>query len=235
MTEDKTKLLVADKPSPERDVLTAVLTKLGYEVQTADSAEEVEELLAGDEPYAVVILRSRLYGDGATDRARALGTSSRRVILVSDEMPPGGMVGFVDLTENALLALGVRVPELVFATNDLVFSRKSAFKRKKRVYGGFAASFQVDGEWHKGAVYNLSPEGAFVETLKPPEVGQTLTLKFSLPGHGELVLPCRVTWRVTASETQGRRSPPGAGVQFLDLDDATRQLLERFVRTGGQG
>ncbi len=234
MKDEKTNILVADKPGPERDVLAAVLTKLGYQVETADSARELEDKLSSDRDFAVVILRSRLYQDRATDKARELGTANRRVILVSDDMPPGGMVGFVDLTENTLLALGVRVPEIVFATNDLVYSRKSAFRRKKRIYGGLSASFRVGETWQKGALYNLSPDGAFIETLRPPQVGETLTIRFSLPNDQEVVVPGRVTWRVGANETKGRRSPPGVGVQFVDVDEGTRALLERFVHSGGQ-
>ncbi len=234
MKDEKTKILLADKPGPEREVLAAVFSKLGYGVETADSAHELEAKLASERDFAVVILRSRLYQDRAADKARELGTADRRVILVSDEMPPSGMVGFIDLTENALLALGVRVPEIVFATNDLVYSRKSAFRRQKRVYGGLSTSFRVGDSWQKGALYNLSPDGAFIETLKPPQVGETLTIEFSLPSGEKVVVPGRVTWRVGANETKGRRSPPGVGVQFVDVGEDTRALLERFVHSGGQ-
>ncbi len=206
------------------------MARLGYEVTIADSDRQFEDAMAGETDYRVVILHSRLFGSNAADRARAMGTPARRVILVSDDLPPGGeMVGFVDLTENALLALGVRVPEIVFAVNDLVFSRKGAFRRKKRIYGGFGASYRTDGDWVTGGVYNLSSDGAFIETLNPPEVGSRLELKFELPGHGDIEVPCRVTWRVGASETAGRRSPPGVGVQFLDLSEEQRTLLHEFV------
>ncbi len=229
-TQGKTHILIADAAGPERQVLEAVLGRLGYEVTTADSAAQLDQALASDRDFQVVILHSRLLGSNAADRARGMGTTTRRVILVSDDLPPGGeMMGFVDLTENALLALGVRVPEIVFAANDLVFSRKGAFRRKKRIYGGFGASYRTDGDWVTGGVYNLSSDGAFIETLDPPAVGTRLELKFELPGHGEVEFPCRVTWRVGASETAGRRSPPGVGVQFLDLTDETRGLLHDFV------
>jgi len=224
-------LLVADFPGPERQVLTAVLNRLGYDVHLADNVDEFNQALGGAVAFSVVILRSRLLGDGAADRARVVGTPKRRVILLSDDPTPGGeMVGFVDLTENALLAMGVRVPEIIFATNDLIFSRKGTPRRKKRIYGGFTAAFKQDDEWVTGELYNLSADGAFIETIRPPDIDSKLTVRFAMPGHAEMEIAARVTWKVETAETSGRRSPPGVGVQFLDLSEEQAKMILHFVK-----
>ncbi|MCD6499375.1 MAG: PilZ domain-containing protein [Deltaproteobacteria bacterium] len=224
-------LLVADFPGPDRQVLTAVLERLGYDVHLADNVAELNQALEGIADFSVVILRFRLLGDEAADRARVIGTPQRRVILLSDDPAPGGeMIGFVDLTENALLAMGVRVPEIVFATNDLIFSRKGTPRRKKRIYGGFTAAFRQDDEWVTGGLYNLSADGAFIETIRPPDIGSKLTVRFALPGHSEMEVAARVTWKVETAETSGRRSPPGVGVQFLNLTDEQAKVILLFVK-----
>lgn len=228
-------VMLADLPGPEREVLSAVLLRLGYQVEPADTVEEMQRRLDGPTPFHVVVLRSKLAGDDAVPLARTLGSPDRRVILITEEPPPGGeMIGFVDLTENALLAMGVRVPEVVFAINDLIFSRKGAPRRKKRIYGGFPASFRVDDRWITGGIYNLSAEGAFIETLDPPHTDAEIRVRFALPGQPEMTLASRVTWRVEASQTAGRRSPPGMGVQFLALSDQQETQIREFVRTGGR-
>lgn len=228
-------VLLADLIGPEREVLTAVLDRLGYQVDQVDSISELKERLAGPCDCHVVILRAKLAGEDALGVARALGSPDRRVILIIDEPPPGGeMVGFVDLTENALLAMGVRVPEVVFAVNDLIYSRKGAPRRKKRIYGGFPVAFQIEGKWVTAGIYNLSSEGAFIETLDPPPTDTEIPVRFSLPGQNEMELRSRVTWRVEKSQTAGRRSPPGMGVHFLDMTSSQVDQIQEFVRTGGR-
>ena len=234
-TPDNKNVMLADLPGPEREVLSAVLNRLGYHVESADTVEEMQQQLGSSTSFHVVILRSKLAGDEAVTLARSLGSPERRVILISEEPPPGGeMVGFIDLTENALLAMGVRVPEVVFAVNDLIFSRKGAPRRKKRIYGGFPASFKVDDRWITGGLYNLSAEGAFIESLDPPKTDARIRIRFTLPGQSEMELESRVTWRVEKSQTAGRRSPPGMGVHFLDLTEEQETEIKAYVQRGGR-
>jgi uncharacterized protein (TIGR02266 family) len=226
-------LLVADHPGPERQVLVAVLKRLGYRVTQVDTIEGLRETLDQQTHFDAVILKARLAAREGTDLARSLGSPDRRVILVSEDPPPGGeMVGFVDLTENALLAMGVRVPEVVFAVNDLVFSRQGAPRRKKRIYGGFSATYELDGEWITGGLYNLSSEGAFIETLDPPEPETRILVRFALPGHSETEVRARVTWTVDATQTAGRRSPPGMGVHFENMTEEQKTMIHQFVMGG---
>jgi uncharacterized protein (TIGR02266 family) len=228
--------LVADHPGPERQVLEAVLQRLGYQVTTADSIDALHAALEKGPDFAAIILKARLTAQHGTDLARSLGSPQRRVILVSEDPPPGGeMIGFIDLTENALLAMGVRVPEVVFAVNDLIFSRQGAPRRKKRIYGGFSASYKIDDKWITGGLYNLSSEGAFIETLKPPQPGTTLRVRFSLPEHPQTEVQAKVTWTVDATQTAGRRSPPGIGVHFENMSDEQKQLIHQFVMKGRSG
>lgn len=223
-------LLVADYPGPERRVLEAVLKRLGYRVVTADSVSALMEALKGEIPFNVVILKARLSDDSPTDLARRLGSPERRVILVTEDPPPGGeMVGFVDLTEDALFAMGVRVPEIVFAVNDLIYSRQGAPRRQKRIYGGFSASYKTNDNWVKGGLYNLSSEGAFIETLSPPEPQTKLKLRFALPDHPEMEVGAKVTWKVDSTQTAGRRSPPGMGVFFEEMTEEERESIHGFV------
>ncbi len=229
-TTKENHLLIADHPGPERQVLNAVFRRLGYNVVTADSIAEMEETLKKGISFDVVILKARLTDDIPTDIARKLGSHERRVILVSEDPPPGGdIVGFIDLTENALFAMGVRVPELVFAVNDLIYSRQGAPRRKKRIYGGFTASYKHKDAWIKGRLYNLSSEGAFIETLSPLEPQTKLKLRFALPGHPELEVGVKVTWKVESSQTAGRKSPPGMGVYFEEMKEEDRKSVHSFV------
>lgn len=233
--KEKKTIVVADHRGPERSVLEAVLKRLGNTVVAVESPEELENALAGPRPVDLVVLGSEVAGDSPDDLARRISRPDRRVILVDAQDRGHGMVGFIDLTEDALLGVGIRVPEIVFLANDLLYSRTGIPRRKRRVYGGFPATYEVDGATIQGSLYNLSAEGAFIETVTPPDTGKMVKISFVLPGVGAFVIRARVTWAVQSNETEGRRSPPGMGVQFLDMDPADTEKVGAFVASGGRG
>ena len=237
MTPEQNKkfIVVAYQRGPERTVLEAVLKRLGFSVVSVDKAEDLESTLAGTEQVDLIVLGSELAGSRADETARTLSRPDRRVILVDAHDRGGGeMIGFIDLTEDAYLGISVRVPEIVFLANDLLYSRAGAPRRKRRIYGGYPARFEVDGEKVQASLYNLSAEGAFIETVTPPATGKTVAVDFELPGVGEFSLSGRVTWRVQAHETEGRRSPPGMGLQFIDTDPVQEENIRVFVASGGR-
>lgn len=227
-------IIVADHRGPERTVLEAILKRLGYTVHTVETADALGALLSAGQSADLVILDSNLGGDRADDMARSISRPDRRVILVDSRQLVGReMIGFIDLTEDSFRGIGVRVPEIVFLANDLLFARSGVPRRKRRVYGGYPATYEIQGEVIQGAIYNLSSEGAFIETVTPPQTKSELKLSFTLPGVGDFTLMARVTWRVKADETEGRRSPPGMGVQFTDTSPADEEKIRAFVATGG--
>jgi molecular chaperone DnaK len=77
---------------------------------------------------------------------------------------------------------------------------------------------------------NISRGGVFIRTREPKPVGTVLNLELRLAG-GEVVVRARGVVRWIAAEDPAARPPtaPGMGVQFLALDDASRQIVERMV------
>lgn len=233
--QNKKTVVVADRRGPERVVLEAVLTRLGYKVVVVESKEALTELLDQGEAADLIVLDTGIAGEQADDMARSISRADRRVILVDARTEATGqMIGFIDLTEDALRGIGVRVPEIVFLANDLLFSRSGIPRRKRRVYGGYPATFRYEGEEIQGSLYNLSAEGAFIETLNPPATGTEVPIRFELPGLGPFDLTGRVTWRVQAHETEGRRSPPGMGLQFVNTEADAEEKIRAFVSSGGR-
>jgi CheY-like chemotaxis protein len=233
-SDSKKTVVVADHRGPERTVLEAVLKRLGYGVIPVESTEELDAKLKSGATVDLVVLGSELAGESPDDLARRIGRPDRRVILVdAQDRGDGQMVGFIDLTEDAYLGIGIRVPEIVFLANDLLFSRAGIPRRKRRIYGGFPTSYEVDGERVQGSLYNLSAEGAFIETVTPPATEKMVQVDFDLPKVGAFSFKARVTWRVQSHETEGRRSPPGMGVQFVDVDPAETEKVQMFVSSGG--
>ncbi|MFW5878579.1 MAG: TIGR02266 family protein, partial [Myxococcota bacterium] len=74
---------------------------------------------------------------------------------------------------------------------------------------------------------NLSKGGMFIVTREPRGVGSTLLLEVQIAG-GQRVLrgEAIVRWVRSPGEPGG---PPGMGLQFLELDQPSMDLLEKIV------
>ena len=74
---------------------------------------------------------------------------------------------------------------------------------------------------------DISVDGVFMRTnRRPPEVGTRLGLLLKLEPGPELMLK-GVVARVSASSSE--ESSPGMGIQFVDMDDATREILRQAL------
>jgi len=72
---------------------------------------------------------------------------------------------------------------------------------------------------------NLSPGGIFVATQTPSPVGTMLYLQFSLKDGSRLIEGMgRVAHVQQATATQ----PRGMGIQFVQFDEASMELIERI-------
>jgi molecular chaperone DnaK len=77
---------------------------------------------------------------------------------------------------------------------------------------------------------NISRGGVFIRTRDPKPVGTQVDLELRL-SQGDLVVRARGVVRWIAEEDRAARPPaaPGMGIEFLALDEASRQVVERIV------
>lgn len=74
---------------------------------------------------------------------------------------------------------------------------------------------------------NINEGGLFVETDAPPDVGCLVALEFKIPGSPE---PIQVMGRVVRTSEGERGEAPGMGIEFENLDDQSRDLINGLVR-----
>ena len=74
---------------------------------------------------------------------------------------------------------------------------------------------------------NINEGGLFVETEAPPGVGSVVALEFKIPGSPE---PIQVMGRVVRTSEGERGETPGMGIEFENLDDQSRDLINGLVR-----
>ena len=74
---------------------------------------------------------------------------------------------------------------------------------------------------------NINEGGIFIETDTPSEQGSSVDLQFRLPGSGEPVCARGTVVRVSEGDAD---DPPGMGIEFEELDGATRDRINELVR-----
>src|SRR5262245_31444042 len=87
-----------------------------------------------------------------------------------------------------------------------------------KTVGGFISEWAV----------NLSRGGLFVNTRNPLPMGTIVRLMVNLPG---VAFPFDLAGRVVRVEAvdNGANVAPGMGIEFLEVDDKTREDLAAFV------
>ncbi|MEP7050211.1 MAG: PilZ domain-containing protein [Pseudomonadota bacterium] len=85
--------------------------------------------------------------------------------------------------------------------------------------------------FYKGLSGNdvIDSGGIFVTTYQIPEIGQTLSLRVSMPGGYEFEAIGIVRWTRDAPNS-GADGAPGFGAQFTQISPEGRQLVYRYVR-----
>ena len=89
-------------------------------------------------------------------------------------------------------------------------------------------SLGSDHNFYSGFAENLSCGGVFVATHQIRPVGETVEVCIHLPDGSEVRAAGEVRWvRLFNPESD---QPPGVGLRFSDLDPASNQAIERFLR-----
>lgn len=96
-----------------------------------------------------------------------------------------------------------------------------------RVAAALAIEYEDAERAAAGETLNVSPDGMFIKTPRPADMGALLLPRFSLPGSPRWECSARVVW---VRPPEGDHPyPEGMGVQFVDLPPDARAALAAFV------
>jgi uncharacterized protein (TIGR02266 family) len=99
----------------------------------------------------------------------------------------------------------------------------------ERVAAEIEIGFQSESNFYTGFSENISEGGVFIATYHKHELGERHKVKLSLPGIEQPVeVHVEVRWVREADPAHDVK--PGYGLQFVELTDAARAVIERFVR-----
>jgi len=106
------------------------------------------------------------------------------------------------------------------------FKPGSPTRRAPRVHHEVMVGVTSEHGTFSGWGTNLSEGGVFVNSNQAPPVSTKVHILLQLPGHSECTLSGRVAW---AQPVGPGVDEPGMGIEFVELDEATRQLIGQMV------
>lgn len=216
----------------QHDGYSQRLVDLGYRPVRADDALAASLLLARlDRPVRAAILPTEnAFLDRPTELARLAHDSGSMRYIVAGKQPNADEI-------DGMRRDGVRFclwepfnnSELRFVINRALFdSTRGDVRDRTRVPTHLAARVRNGAGERQVGVYNLSANGAFLETRRSSLKGGRLRVSLSIPGN-DLELCAEVTSTNVPGNLKRGNLPMGMGVEFVDLDAESRGALEGFV------
>lgn len=122
--------------------------------------------------------------------------------------------------------------------NDFMNTSRKFLQVRERGDDRFHVRIPVNFGIISGGILNeysidLNSGGMFLATDLLLEAGSLLHMDFTLPGV-ETVIKCMaiVAWVNGPEERRKPRLPNGMGVRFMDLSDADKEVIEKYVESG---
>ncbi len=98
-------------------------------------------------------------------------------------------------------------------------------REKKRISIKFKVDCIHEEDYLISFSRDISADGMFIHTEKPPEAGQRIEVHFSIDGVEKLKVPARVVW----VNRSGDPKDFGAGVKFIRPSVALKESIMRAV------
>jgi hypothetical protein len=215
----------------ERVRLANVLRRNGYDTFFAGTIEELEKALLKGEHRAVVA-SSALPGRSIVEVVNGSGDGSDPApwVLVADgEESERLSQQLPDRPTCRILEAGADPEGLTFLMNEMLSPPPAGVRRSPRLLYGGLASFCAEGSdmWFHGYTFNASLGGVYLRSLASFPLQTRIEVRVVPPyGRGEVVAIAQVCWVKRWGETGGAASPPGMGLQFLEMWPADQAGFE---------
>jgi hypothetical protein len=215
------------------DDLSGRLLLVHYRGRVIADLKEAERLLRTEKPAIRAALVSS--EPGVADLTRTLSTLRAA--------PPGGPLRFIaagprppEALRQKLLNAGVdwalydafTDTELRFVLNRASYDGTAERRDELRVPTTLVAKVKTTTGTKVAKVYNLSTGGAYLETMRPSQVGIKVAVEMPLPWN-TLDLEAEVVSTNVTGNLRKENLPRGMGVKFLGLSKSNEVVLAKYV------
>lgn len=118
--------------------------------------------------------------------------------------------------------------EAISQTLILAVENSAPLRSTPRALLKAEVDFASDSNFYSGFSTDIADGGLFLATLSLLAVGSLVTVRFSIPGSGEVEATGEVRW-VRAFDELAPFISPGMGIRFIELRGDAKELIARFV------
>lgn len=225
-------VILAHADRYERAKVGRILRRNGFDTFFAGSIDELAAAIQGKDARTVIVSCDI---PGGSVESMLLDFQAKSV-----EVPPFVLVAKPDDIETIRCTVpeSVRVkyfesgtdPEgVTFVLNELLAPPPAGARRSARVLWGTPVTFRHQGGEADmyGFSFNINMGGIYIRSLTSLPLQTKIDVAFRPPfGRGHVFAEAQVVWRKQPGDSSGAASPPGMGVQFLDLWPADQAAYE---------
>jgi hypothetical protein len=216
-------VILAHADRHERAKVGRILQRNGFDTFFAGSTDELKEAIQHKKSRAVIV-SCDIPGEPVVDMILNL--------MESDEtLPPMVLAATAEVIDDARKKLpdgalvkyfetGTDPEGVTFVLNELLAPPPAGARRSARILWATPVSFKYTGGdmVMNGFMFNINQGGVYVRTLTSLPLQTKIEVSFRPPfGRGQVVADAQVVWRKQMGDTSGAASPPGMGLQFLEL------------------
>ena len=226
------KVILAHGERLERAQFGRILRRNGFDTYFAGNTDELETACVSQDARAIIVsldlpgipvldIVAKLAGEVANLPPFVFVVRAELLEKTRDNIPAGICGKLFDADSD--------VEGITFVLNELLAPPPTGVRRSPRVlYGTPVAYVHEGGDMSmNGFVYNINYGGIYIRTLASLPLQTKISVTFRPPfGRGQVFADAQVVWRKQLGDTAGAASPPGMGIQFLDLWQADLAAYE---------
>lgn len=224
-------VILAHPDRLERVRLANVLRRNGYDTYFAGTVEELEQaLLRGS--HRAVVASVTLPGKSLSEVVGVNGEGAEPppwVVVASDEEAEQLADTLPDRPVCRILQAGADPEGVTFLMNEMLSPPPAGVRRSPRLLYAGLVSFYAEGsdvEFH-GYTFNASLGGVYIRSLATLPLQTRIDVRVVPPhGRGTVAAMAQVCWVKRWGDTGGAASPPGMGIQFLEMWPADQAGFE---------
>jgi CheY-like chemotaxis protein len=213
---DRGRALVADGDHDRCSVMGRTLANAGYDVRFAVNRRSLEH--HSTEESLKLVVASVEFGtpEWMLGQARKAGSDAAWILTDIERDVAAGVDPIPSFDRAVLVSAFVPPESLLFLSNELMSAETTSKRIGPRMLHGTVVTFRDAGseEDDLGFTYNVSFQGLFVRTLRPPE-SKSVWIELRPPGSSRLVrLEGEVVWSRPFTPGQYAITPPGFGMRI---------------------
>lgn len=234
------KILLVDDTRMLLEIGKSFLADSPVQVFTAQNGEEALEIINSELPDLVVLDQNMPRMNGVTCCAairKNPATHTIPVLMISSTASKADRDAFAQAGCNGFLAKPLDRQQFLETVREFL---PAIERRGARVPCRSAVAMEISGALFSGVTEDISAGGVYVATDHKGEVGDRISLCFSLPGKSDnplITARGRIAWVNSARNRVNRELPVGFGVEFLEITGKGLAILRKseiyeFVEAG---